>query len=248
MLPLDHWQEEGLHFFVFALRPENGTSNGAASLPAEPPVAVFALHPEEPAPVSAVVVTPSAGGKEAQVLDLRKPENAYTAPYVPAVPAVPASPDEPLPETITIRKAAAESADDDLSAELTLETPLAPAAGEDAYQWQYRSGSEWRAIPGATSPALSLTRADIAALAGEPPEQEVRIQGLPFRARVYRAEVRLHVTRTQASRAVGQRESDAVTVAMARASLPRSRWIRAHTGAAASWSSKPSRSRSASSM
>jgi hypothetical protein len=40
------------------------------------------MHPEEPEPVSAVVVTPSQSGKEAQVLDLRKPENAYTAPLV----------------------------------------------------------------------------------------------------------------------------------------------------------------------
>jgi hypothetical protein len=77
MLPLDHWQEEGLHFFVFTLRPEDGAGAVAAVLAAEPPVAVFAMHPEEPEPVSAVVVTPSATGKEAQVLDLRKPENAY---------------------------------------------------------------------------------------------------------------------------------------------------------------------------
>ena len=76
---VDAWQEEGLHFFVFQLLP----ADGAAAVPAEPPVAVFAMHPEEPAPVSAVVVTPSASGTEAEVMDLRRPESAYTAPYSP---------------------------------------------------------------------------------------------------------------------------------------------------------------------
>ncbi len=77
--PADHWQEEGLHFFVFQLLPAEGT----AAVGAEPPVAVFVMHPEEPAPVSAVVVTPSASGGEAEVMDLRRPDSAYTAPYSP---------------------------------------------------------------------------------------------------------------------------------------------------------------------
>ena len=82
--PEDAWQEEGLHFFVFELRPEEG----AAVVKDEPPMAVFALHPEAPTPVSAVVVTPSTTGKEAQVLDLRRPESAYIAPYRAAAVAV----------------------------------------------------------------------------------------------------------------------------------------------------------------
>ena len=72
--PADSWFEEGLHFFVFQLRPVEG-----ATLP-EAPVAVFAMHPESDEPLSAVVVTPSADGAEAEVTDLRQPESTYTAP------------------------------------------------------------------------------------------------------------------------------------------------------------------------
>jgi hypothetical protein len=46
--PLDHWQEEGLHFFVFALRHAAAAAEGGAAVVAkdvEPPVAVFAMHP-----------------------------------------------------------------------------------------------------------------------------------------------------------------------------------------------------------
>ena len=72
----DSWQEDGLHFFVFELR----AAEGAASSPAEPVVAVFTMHPEEPAPISVVVVTPSASGEEAEIVDVRAPERGYTAP------------------------------------------------------------------------------------------------------------------------------------------------------------------------
>lgn len=75
---VDSWQEEGLHFFVFELKP----ADGAAVDPADLPVAVFTMHPEEPAPISVVVVTPRSDGAEAEVVDLRQPESAYTAPYV----------------------------------------------------------------------------------------------------------------------------------------------------------------------
>ena len=57
--PADAWQQEGFHFFVFVLRTAEGTD---VMLPEEPPVAVFAMHPQEKQPVSAVVVTPSGGG------------------------------------------------------------------------------------------------------------------------------------------------------------------------------------------
>jgi hypothetical protein len=73
---LDSWQEDDLHFFVFQLRP----AEGAAANGTEAPVAVFAMHPEFAAPVSAVVVTPSPGGAEAEIRDLRAPDNVYTAP------------------------------------------------------------------------------------------------------------------------------------------------------------------------
>ena len=73
---LDSWQEDGLHFFVFLLHP----AEGAGTSPADPPVAVFAMHPEFSGPVSAVVVTPSPNGTEAEIRDLRKPDSIYTAP------------------------------------------------------------------------------------------------------------------------------------------------------------------------
>ncbi len=74
--PADAWQQEGFHFFVFVLRAAEGTDG---VLP-EPPVAVFAMHPEMPEPVSAVVVTPSSDGAEAEIRDVREPDSAYTAP------------------------------------------------------------------------------------------------------------------------------------------------------------------------
>jgi hypothetical protein len=73
--PADAWQQEGFHFFVFALQ-----ANGTDSLVAHSPLAVFAMHPEVTEPVSAVVVTPSVDGAQAEIRDLRDPESAYTAP------------------------------------------------------------------------------------------------------------------------------------------------------------------------
>ena len=52
--PADAWQQDGLHFFVFELRPIDATGTA----PPDPPVAVFAMRPEPGEPVSAVVVTP----------------------------------------------------------------------------------------------------------------------------------------------------------------------------------------------
>jgi hypothetical protein len=47
--------------------------------PDETPVAVFVMDGEKAAPVSAVMVTPLAEGREAMVVDLREPESGYTA-------------------------------------------------------------------------------------------------------------------------------------------------------------------------
>jgi hypothetical protein len=57
--------------------------NGVESLPDEPPVAVFVMDGEKAAAVSAVTVTPLPDGRDAQVVDLRKPESGYTAPMPP---------------------------------------------------------------------------------------------------------------------------------------------------------------------
>jgi hypothetical protein len=72
--PVDSWLQDELHFFVFRLRPPDGVV-----LP-EPPLAVFAMHPHLHEPISAVVVTASPSGGEAEISDLREPERAYTAP------------------------------------------------------------------------------------------------------------------------------------------------------------------------
>jgi hypothetical protein len=86
---VDSWQDQGVHFFVFQLE----SLEGLAAVPGDPPVVVFAMHPEEPGPVSAVVVTPKPGGEEAEVVDLRQPESAYTAAYIGA--SAPAQASEP---------------------------------------------------------------------------------------------------------------------------------------------------------
>ena len=70
--PVDSWQEDQVHFFVFALRPEDN----APATP-EPPLAVFAMQRESTEPVSAVVVTASPDGAQAEVRSLREPGTVY---------------------------------------------------------------------------------------------------------------------------------------------------------------------------
>jgi hypothetical protein len=89
--PLDSWFDRELHFFVFQLQAVNG--NGSGVSPVEPPVAVFTMHPEAPEPISAVMITPSPNGAEAEVTDLRVPERVYSAPL--SSPAL--SPQAPTP-------------------------------------------------------------------------------------------------------------------------------------------------------
>lgn len=73
---LDAWVEDGLHFFVFQLRP----ADGAADEGDEAPVAVFAMRPGAAGPISAVVVTPRGDGAEAEIQSLRETEPPYTIP------------------------------------------------------------------------------------------------------------------------------------------------------------------------
>ena len=61
--PSDAWQQDGIHFFVFTL----GRVEGDRSPEAEPPVAVFAIRPDEQEPVSAVVVRPRPDGQEPEI-------------------------------------------------------------------------------------------------------------------------------------------------------------------------------------
>jgi glycosyltransferase involved in cell wall biosynthesis len=70
--PVDSWQQDGLHFFVFQLMPEFNSS-------LEPPTAVFTMSPDIPVPLSAVVITPRTDSGEAEIKDLCNAETAYAA-------------------------------------------------------------------------------------------------------------------------------------------------------------------------
>jgi hypothetical protein len=71
----DSWLDDGFHFFVFVLAPRD---DGDGVISDENGVAVFAMHPEKPDPVSAVTVIPSRNGVEAEVANLREPYGSYT--------------------------------------------------------------------------------------------------------------------------------------------------------------------------
>ncbi|MGH2692098.1 MAG: hypothetical protein ACRDHM_06310, partial [Actinomycetota bacterium] len=59
------------------------STNGAAAGEAEVPVAVFAMHPDALGPVSAVVVIPSADGRQAEVASILDGRTLYTMPFPP---------------------------------------------------------------------------------------------------------------------------------------------------------------------
>jgi hypothetical protein len=65
---------EGLHYFVFTLKP----AEGAAADPENAPTALFALYQGATAPATALLITPGAG--EAEVQDLLNPDSRYTVP------------------------------------------------------------------------------------------------------------------------------------------------------------------------
>ena len=75
---IDSWQEEGLHYFVFQLK----AAEGAEATPETTPVAVSAMHPTMTEPVSAVVITPTGSGDQAEVVNLRDPDQPYTLPIM----------------------------------------------------------------------------------------------------------------------------------------------------------------------
>jgi hypothetical protein len=70
----DSWLDDGFHFFVFLLAP-----NGNAEPAATAGLAVFAMHPDQAGPVSAVTVVATGTGHEAEVTDLRE-GGSYVAP------------------------------------------------------------------------------------------------------------------------------------------------------------------------
>jgi hypothetical protein len=71
--PIDAWQDEGLHYFVFELKPDPQEPEGTP-----PPIVVFTMHPEMPRPVAGVIVAPTADGKDARITNLTEPDNPYT--------------------------------------------------------------------------------------------------------------------------------------------------------------------------
>jgi hypothetical protein len=117
--PVDSWQEDQVHFFVFALRPEEN----APATP-EPPLAVFAMHKESTEPLSAVVVTASPDGVQAEVRSLREPDTVYMMPLPP--------PDEPGSTVVT--SASPNSRQAGMEASLRQESPGARESGHTVHR------------------------------------------------------------------------------------------------------------------
>jgi hypothetical protein len=71
----DSWLDDGFHFFVFQLRNEDSRADTEAIA-----LAVFAMHPDQREPASAVTVASTETGRHARITDLRDPESSYVAP------------------------------------------------------------------------------------------------------------------------------------------------------------------------
>jgi hypothetical protein len=72
--PLDAWQADELHFFLFQLKAADGVSSDSA------PQALFAMRADETRPVSALVITPDLEVGIATAEDLLRPGTTYTVP------------------------------------------------------------------------------------------------------------------------------------------------------------------------
>jgi hypothetical protein len=72
----DSWLDEGFHFFVFVLAPVDRGDGSRA----EGGVAVFAMHPESPEPVSAVTIVPTQTDRHAEITNIKEPGGSYIAP------------------------------------------------------------------------------------------------------------------------------------------------------------------------
>jgi hypothetical protein len=70
----DSWVDAGFHFFMF------GLAASGRSPQTDGGVAVFAMHPESPEPVSAVTVVPTESADHAEITNLREPGGSYIAP------------------------------------------------------------------------------------------------------------------------------------------------------------------------
>lgn len=74
--PVDAWQLDGEHYFVFELLP---AENGAAATTATS-FALFKMRWEDNGPVAALIVTPSPDGAHAEVRDARQPDSVHLVP------------------------------------------------------------------------------------------------------------------------------------------------------------------------
>ena len=71
--PLDAWQQDMYHYFVFQLRTVE-----VAQADAGPPYALFTMSWENDGPVSALVIAPDVSQKQAKVVNLSMPESVQT--------------------------------------------------------------------------------------------------------------------------------------------------------------------------
>jgi hypothetical protein len=65
--PIDSWQQNGLHFFVFKLRPAANQATDSAKMP----VALFVIQKTELKLISVSIITPNPDGQSAKIEDLR---------------------------------------------------------------------------------------------------------------------------------------------------------------------------------
>lgn len=70
--PIDAWQFNGAHYFLFSLRADDGRPDGVSQQ-----VAMFQMRWDLDDPASALLVTPSDEGTAALVVNLRAPEQVH---------------------------------------------------------------------------------------------------------------------------------------------------------------------------
>jgi hypothetical protein len=70
--PVDAWQSNSLHYFVFKLPPPERAAEG--------PFALLTMRWEDNGPVSAVLITPDPGENRVEVVDVRQPETVQHIP------------------------------------------------------------------------------------------------------------------------------------------------------------------------
>ena len=67
-MPIDAWEMDMVHYFIFQLKPLEDAPAGA-----EPPYVLFEMRYEDYGPLSVLLITPKPNGEEAEVVNLRAP-------------------------------------------------------------------------------------------------------------------------------------------------------------------------------